>query len=128
VTFRVGRRHVVACDRDPGAHAVSGPWCGVAAWNLAPDGVSDPRLSLCYGHRGSARAGFAWIDPLPRARWVVVDQPGYREIYPTGGGLPVRVSSVSGLARPGTASFQVAQYGAGGGLLARNEVVAEIAG
>jgi hypothetical protein len=128
VTFRVGRRKVVACDREPGAHAVSGPWCGLAAWDIAEGRVSDPRLSLCYGRHGSAVVGFAWIDPMPRARWIVVNQPGYREAYATGGGVPIRVSTVSGLARPHTAAFRFAEYDARGRLLARKVVVAAIAG
>jgi len=128
VTFLVGRRHLVACDRDPRARPIRGPWCGVAAWDTERGRVADPRLALCYGRRGRAVAGFAWINPVRRARWVVVDQPGYREVYATAAGLPVRVETVSGLERAGSAVFRLTERDARGVVLARKEVVATIAG
>jgi hypothetical protein len=128
VTFVVGRRHLVACDRDPQARPMRGPWCGVAAWETESGRVADPRLSLCYGTRGRAVAGFAWVNPVRRARWVVVDQPRYREVYATGAGLPVRVETVSGLERAGSAVFHVTELDGRGVMLVRREVVAEIAG
>jgi len=57
----------------------------------------------------------------------VVDQRGYREVYRVAAGLPVRVSTGSGLGRLGSATFHVAQYDARGVLLVRKKVVAAIA-
>ena len=59
---------------------------------------------------------------------MVVDQPGYREVYATAAGLPVRVETVSGLERAGSAVFRLTERDARGVVLARKEVVATIAG
>jgi hypothetical protein len=128
VTFVVGRGHLVACDRDPEARPMQGPWCGVAAWDAERGHVADPRLSLCYGAQGRAVAGFAWINPSRRAHWVVVVQPGYAEVYATGGGLPLRIETVSGLEPAGSAVFRVTELDGKGVVLVRREVVATIAG
>jgi hypothetical protein len=71
--------------------------------------------------------GFGWINPVRRAKWIVVDQPGYREVYPVAAGLPVRVSTLAGLQQTGGALFRTAQYDAAGVLLVRRRVVAAIA-
>jgi hypothetical protein len=130
LTFLLGRRHLVACDRDSRARAIRGPWCGIAAWDLEGGRVADPRLSICYRKQGAALAGFAWINPALHARWIVVDQPEYREIYAVEGGLPVRVETVSGLGRAeaGRAVFNVIECDGEGAVVARREVVATIAG
>jgi hypothetical protein len=128
VTFAVGRRHLVACDRDPDARPIRGPWCGVAAWDVEGGRVADPRLSLCYDGRGRAVAAFAWVNAVRKARWIVVDQLGYREVYANAASLPVRVGTVSGLERAGRAVFHVTELDARGVVLARREVVATIAG
>lgn len=70
--------------------------------------------------------GFAWINPLRRTRWVVIDQPGYREVYPVAANLPVRVSTTVSKAG-GRAVFQTSQYDSHGVLLVRRKVVAAIA-
>lgn len=127
ITFVVGRTDLVGCDRNPRARASYGPWCGTSGWNLVRHRVSDPRLDLCYDGHGRPVIAFGWINPLSRAHWIVIDQPGYREVYPTAGGLPVRVSTVSGLEHRGGAVFRTAQYDAAGVLLVRRKVVAAIA-
>ena len=116
ITFRGLSPSVDACDRRRGA--VPRPWCGRAAWTLRRGRVSDPRLSICQDIRGRAVAAFAWINPLSRTRWIVVDQPSFGEVYPVAGGLPVRVVTVDGIGA-GRARFRYAQYGAKGTLLAR---------
>jgi hypothetical protein len=68
---------------------------------------------------------FAWINPLPHAQWIVVDQPGYREVYQVAAHLPVRVSTVSGIGSP--TFFRTAQYDVHGVLLARRTVTASVA-
>ena len=70
---------------------------------------------------------FAWINPVRQAKWIVVDQSGYREVYPVAAGLPVRVSTVSDLRGPRSTVFHTAQYDAAGVLLVRRKVVAAIA-
>lgn len=128
VTFLVSRTEIAGCDRDPSARRFVGPWCGLAGWAYAGGRVGDPRLAICFDGRSKPLIAFGWINPVPRARWIVIDQPGYREVYPVAGGLPVRVSTVSGLGRAGAAVFHTAQYDRQGVLLVRRKVVAAIAG
>jgi hypothetical protein len=127
LTFRKPDSGIQGCDRYPKARLIQAPWCGGAAWVLRDGRVSDPRLDLCYDTRGRALIAFGWINPVPHARWIVVDQPGYREVYPVAGHLPVRVSTVSGLGRAGGAVFHTTQYDKHGVLLVRRKVVAAIA-
>jgi hypothetical protein len=127
ITFPTPGRTITGCDRNPRAHLVQAPWCGSSGWNLEHGRVSDPRLDICFDRRGRAVVAFGWINPLPRARWIVIDEPGYREVYRVAGGLPVRVSTTSGIGRSGGAVFQTAQYDGKGVLLVRRKVVAAVA-
>jgi hypothetical protein len=72
-------------------------------------------------------AAFAWINPLPRARWIVVDQPHVAEAYPVVVGLPVRVETESGIGN-GRATFTYEQYDAEGVNLTRTTITPAIAG
>jgi hypothetical protein len=126
VTFLVTRTSIAGCDRTPKARAFTGAWCGIPGWNFTNGRVSDPRLALCYGTARKPIAAFAWINPVGHAKWIVVDQPGYREVYPVASDLPVRVSTISDIDPVGT-TFRVAQYDARGVLLIRRNVVAAIA-
>jgi hypothetical protein len=113
------------CDRNP--RAVPLPWCGRAAWPLQRRRVSDPRLSICNDARGRPFVAFAWINPLSRAAWIVVDQPHFGEVYPVARGLPVRVTTVAGIGR-GRARLRYAQYDGKGVLLAKRTIAPAIAG
>jgi hypothetical protein len=113
------------CDRNPRAFPRS--WCGRAAWPLQRRRVSDPRLSICSDSRGRPVVAFAWVNPLSRAAWIVVDQRGFGEVYPVAGRLPVRVTTVAGI-RHGRARFRYVQYDAKGVLLARRTMTPAIAG
>jgi len=127
ITFRSRYSSIHACDGNPHARPVYPPWCGGAAWTLRNGRVSDPRLDLCYDKRSRPVIGFGWINPVRHAEWIVVDQRGYREVYSAAEGLPVRVSTGSGLGRLGSATFHIAQYDVRGVLLVRKKVVAAIA-
>lgn len=127
ITFRGPYGTIRGCDRSLRARPIQAPFCGGAAWNIRHGTVSDPRLDLCYDRRSRPVIAFAWINPVPHARWIVVDQPGYREIYPVAGGLPVRLSTISDLEHSGGALFRTAQYDVRGVLLVRRKVVAAIA-
>jgi hypothetical protein len=116
---------VVGCDRSPRAHPK--PWCGRASWPLRSGRVSDARLSICQDRRGRPVVAFAWINPLPRAAWIVVDQPGYGEVFAAVGHLPVRVTSVSGIGH-GRARFRYTQYDRRGVRLTRRTIVPAVAG
>ncbi|HST26651.1 MAG TPA: hypothetical protein VLJ76_11745 [Gaiellaceae bacterium] len=127
VTFLLSSREVAACDRDPRARSLYGPWCGRAGWTVYGGRVSDPRLTVCTRRDGAAIAAFGWIDPIRGSRWIVVDQPGFREVYPVVGELPVRVETVAGIDAVRGAVFRTTQYDARGRLLAARKVAAVIA-
>ncbi len=128
VTFRV-RSAVVGCDgTDPVAGG--GRWCGGSYGRLLDRRLRDPRLDIA-GCRttGGDRAAFAWVEPGRGARYVVVAQPGYAEMYPVVRGLPVRVATASGIeSDPIAASFDVSEHDAMGRLLRAYELVARPSG
>jgi hypothetical protein len=70
---------------------------------------------------------FGWINPVRHARWIVVDQPGFGEVYPVLGSLPVRVATVTGIETPRGTVFRTTQYDARGVVLAKRTVIAVIA-
>lgn len=125
ITFLAAPSEIEGCDRNPRARAIHGPWCGSSGWDFRHGRVSDPRLDICTDRRERPVVAFGWINPLPHTRWIVVDQPGFREVYPVAAHLPVRISTVSRIGSPTT--FQTAQYDAHGVLLARRTVKAAIA-
>jgi hypothetical protein len=125
ITFPIPGSEIGGCDRNPRARPVQNPWCGGAAWILRRGRVSDARLDICTDRKGRPVVAFGWVNALPRAKWIVVDQPGFREVYPVAARLPVRVSTVSEMGSPTT--FHTAQYDANGVLLARKVVRASIA-
>lgn len=125
VTFLGLGSTIEGCDRNPRANGK--PWCGGAGWDFRHGRVSDARLAICQDRHGKAVVAFGWINALPHAQWIVVDQPGFREVYPVGGRLPVRVSTVSGIGTRRGTVFRTAQYDAHGVLLARRTVTAAIA-
>ena len=49
-----------------------------AAWTVRGGKVSDARLDICTDRRARPVVAFGWINPLPRAKWIVIDQPGFR--------------------------------------------------
>ena len=125
ITFLAAPSEIEGCDRNPRARAIHRPWCGSSGWGFRNGRVSDARLDICSDGSGRAVVAFGWINAPPRAKWIVVDQPGFREVYPVAAGLPVRVSTVSEIGSPTT--FRITQYDAHGVLLARRVVKASIA-
>jgi hypothetical protein len=127
ITFTSLDGGITGCDRSLRARTIFAPWCGGSAWLLHNGKVTDPRVDICADQRGRPVIAFGWINPVRRAKWIVIDQPGYGEVYPVAGGLPVRVSTVSGLGHTGGAAFRTTQYDGAGVLLVRRKVVAAIA-
>jgi hypothetical protein len=125
ITFLTSLGEIEGCDRNPRARAIFAPWCSISGWRFQYGRVSDPRLGICWDRHHQAVVAFGWINPLPQAQWIVVDQPGFREVYVVAAHLPVRVSTVSGIGSPTV--FRTAQYDARGVLLARRTVTASIA-
>jgi hypothetical protein len=123
-----GARSIFACDRT-GVALEGRPWCGFSAARLRKGRVPDPRLDVLCLDRAGRHVASAFVNPLARARWIAVDQGSFRELYPVAGGLPVRIASTRGLdygrAR---ATFAVTQIGAGGRVLSRARIIAQVAG
>jgi hypothetical protein len=90
--------------------------------------LRDARLSLgCVTSRGDP-VGFAWVDPHPGTRWIVVDDGRSAEIYRALGWLPIRVTTRNVDLARSSATFDVTEYGASGDVMVRYGVVARVAG
>lgn len=118
---------VLGCDGTPGRHELPGPWCGVAAGKLVSARLLDPRLEIGCRRRGKTVA-FAWINSLPGARWIGIDEGDAIEVYRAAAGLPVRVASSRSVAvERSSASFHVTQYASDGRLLSKTTLGAAVA-
>jgi hypothetical protein len=105
------------------------PWCSGSAGRLFEGSLLDPRLDIgCRDPSGKPLA-YAWIEPVRGAHWIGVDQGSYTEIYEVVAGLPVRIATTRhvDLARS-AATFDVAQYDAGGRALVEGQLEAAVAG
>ncbi len=131
VTFRNrSRRGLYGCDNSQGAREEDRRWCGGAFGQLYGGHLRDPRLDMgaCTTREGGL-LGFAWIEPGPGAKYVVVQQPGYAEVYEVGGGLPVRVTTTSDVEiERSRATFELSEHDANGRAIRRYRVDARVAG
>ncbi len=131
VTFRNrSRRGLYGCDNSQGAREEDRRWCGGAFGQLYGGHLRDPRLDMgaCTTREGGL-LGFAWIEPGPGAKYVVVQQPGYAEVYEVGGGLPVRVTTTSDVEiERSRATFELSEHDANGRVIRRYRVDARVAG
>jgi hypothetical protein len=131
VTFRNrSRRGLYGCDNSQGAREEDRRWCGGAFGQLDGGYLRDPRLDMgeCTT-RGGGLVGFAWIESGPGAKYVVVRQQGYAEVYEVGGGLPVRVTTTSDVEIEGSrATFELSEHDADGRAIRRYRVDARVAG
>lgn len=132
LTF-VGGSTLNACDAiahpfaDPD-RPVGSPWCGGSVGKLVRGRLRDPRLDLCQAESGEI-TGFAWVQPLPGARWIGVRDGGHTEVYEAAGSLPVRVTTVAGVhAARSAASFDIEEYDASGRRLRAYTLDASVAG
>ena len=102
------RRTLIACDGAARARERAGIWCGggVGRWEVGGH-VNDSRLDIvnCLTSAGDDVA-YAFVNPAPRARWLVVDHDHFREIYDAGDPYPVRISTTEGIDRD-TSSLKV---------------------
>jgi hypothetical protein len=125
-----GRTGVYACDGgvDPAGERRA-PWCGSVFGELVQGKVIDPRLDvLCRSWDGASLA-YAFVEPVPAARWIGVRHKDYVELYEVLAGLPVRIASSGGVdVDADRATFQVAQYDTEGRELVNGELEAAVAG
>jgi len=121
---------VYACDGgiDPAGERHL-PWCHAVVGELDGERVLDPRLDVICRDRRRRPLAYAFVDPVPGARWIGVRQDGYVEIYEVLAGLPVRVATVSRIdVENDTAAFEITQYDAAGRELVHGQLEAAVAG
>lgn len=121
---------VYACDGgiDPAGERDL-PWCHAVVGELDGEHVLDPRLDVICRDRRRRPLAYAFVDPVPGARWIGVRQNGYVEIYEVLANLPVRVATTRGIdVANDTAAFAVTQYDAEGRELVHAELEAAVAG
>jgi hypothetical protein len=124
------RSLVYACD---GGIDLAGerppPWCHTVVGEVQHDRVVEPRLDVLCSDRSRRPLAYAFVDPIPGARWIGVRQDGYVELYEVLGTLPVRVASTRGIDAPNArATFEITQYDASGDELVHGEMEAVVAG
>ena len=129
VTFRdASGRWLHACDDvEP---TDDREWCGGVSGRLFDGRLRDPRLRLaaCATSDGDP-VGFAWVEPGPDARYVVVGHPGYAEAHEVAAGLPIRIATSEGVSvGEARATFELTEHDASGTLLRRYSLEVFVAG
>jgi hypothetical protein len=130
VTFRNGSgTGLYGCDNSAGPGEGDRHWCGGAFGELRDGRLRDPRLDMGDCVTGESKPlGFAWIEPGPQTRFVVVSQSNYAEVYETARGLPVRVTTDDVEIERSRASFDVSEHAADGSLIRKYRVEPSVAG
>ncbi len=121
LTFRQ-ESYLYGCDSSGGRR------CGIRAGLVRYGRLLDPRLDIVCEDAKGKDVGFAWIQPVPGARWIAIREPSYTELYEVAGGLPVRVTTSRVHVRTSSATFEVVQYAPDGAELSRSTVEAFVAG
>lgn len=122
-------RGIFGCDNSLGPRESGRRWCGGVYGALHSGRLFDPRLSIGCQTRDGAPIGFVWIEPEPTARYVVVEQPGYAEVYEVAGGLPVRVATTADVETEGSrARIDLSEHLADGGLLRQYRLESTVSG
>ena len=130
VTFR-GQAHrgLYGCDNSEGPTEEERSWCGGAFGRLYADHLRDPRLDMgACRTRGGGPLGFAWIEPQPDVEYVVVEQPGYAEVYAVASGLPIRVTTSDVEIERSRAAFEVSEHASDGTRIDDYRLEASVAG
>jgi hypothetical protein len=130
VTFRdASGRWILGCDDSTGARENERRWCGGAAGRLYGGRLRDPRVDILCTTADGNRVGFAWLQPSPNTRYVVVEQPRYAEAYEVAGDMPVRIATTSGVIVHGSrARFALSEHAGDGSLIREDELDAGVAG
>jgi hypothetical protein len=131
LTFTTPNGHALVAYQTAGVASERrlAPWCTRSFGLLQRGRLVDSRLDIGCRDRRRRVVAFAWVEPLPRARWIAVDQGAYAELFEVADGMPVRVSSTRGVdLGTSRARFDIAQYTASGRRIARQRLVARVAG
>lgn len=124
------RLRLYACDAAAAAVDERGTWCSSAVGKLRDGVLADPRLTLanCTSTAGEPVAA-VWLEALPVARWLAVDQGGFVEVYETAARLPVRIATPRGIGADGSSlRLAVAQYDRDGRQVDVREYEVRVAG
>jgi len=128
LTF-ASRTRVYACDGGIDPAGERPVWCGAVFGELEAGRPADPRLDVLCVDSAYEPLAYAFVDPVPGARWIGVRQDGYVELYEVLGGLPVRIASTRGIdLENARATFSLTQYDAEGGELVRGDMETAVAG
>jgi hypothetical protein len=120
---------VYGCDDAAAEVEHHGPWCGGAVGMLFAGRLRDPRVDIANCRTADAEPlGFAWITPLPAARWIAVEEPGYVELYEVEGATPVRVTTSGVRTAESKVGFDYRQLAADGSTIAEERLEAGVAG
>jgi hypothetical protein len=93
------RRTLIACDGAPHSEEPRGAWCGNASavWEVGGK-ISDGRLGIVNCLSADRKpVAYVFVDPAPRARWLVVVHDHFREIYDASDPYPIRISTTDGI-------------------------------
>jgi hypothetical protein len=134
LTIESGRL-LFGCDKIPDPLTAEDPdlpyggiWCASPNGRLSKGGLNDPRLSLCPNTNDEYTA-FAWVEPQPETKWIVISEARTSEVYEVAASLPVRVATTDGVEPESSrASFDVGEYGADGKKLREYALDAAVAG
>jgi hypothetical protein len=90
--------------------------------------LGDARVDILCVRSPGKPVGFAWLEPAPRTRWIVVAGSSGTEVEEVAVDLPVRVATRDVDIAASSATFGVAEYDATGTEVARYRLRARVAG
>lgn len=123
-----GHRGVHACDATDVSRSRADRWCAHAVGRLSDARLGDPRLTITCRDADGAPVGFAWVQPSHPATYVVVQQPGYAEVYAASGSTPVRVTTTDVDLASSHATFAISEHARDGRRLRSYDLEAQVAG
>ncbi|HET8969175.1 MAG TPA: hypothetical protein VFN06_07085, partial [Gaiellaceae bacterium] len=119
---------VHACDATDVGRPGAERWCAHAYGRLANTRLLDPRLTVTCRDADSSPVGFAWVQPGGSAAYVVVQQPGYAEIYSASGTAPVRVTTSDVDVTSSRATLAISEHARNGRRLRSYDLEGQVAG
>lgn len=126
--FDPGHRGVHACDATGLDRSGAERWCAHAYGRISGARLRDPRLSITCRDAKGVPIGFAWVQPSVATTHVVVQQPGYAEVYATSGRAPVRVTTADVDLASSSATFSISEHAEDGTRVRSYELEAQVAG
>src|SRR4051812_32032349 len=81
-----------ACDMRPLRDGTAARACAMTIGKVQSGNLLDPRLTLACGFGQKRHLAFAWVEPRPRTRWLLVHDGERRELYEVAGDVPVRIA------------------------------------